>query len=80
MHDNPAARFGIGTPLQPGQPADLTVFDLHAESVIDPPQFLSKGKSTPFAGWRVQGRCRMTLVDGKMVWRDMEQEGQESAT
>ncbi len=80
MHDNPAARFGIGTPLQPGQPADLTVFDLHAESVIDPAQFLSKGKSTPFAGWRVQGRCRMTLVDGKMVWRDMEQEGQESAT
>lgn len=80
MHDNPAARFGIGTPLQPGQPADLTVFDLHAESVIDPAQFLSKGKSTPFAGWRVQGRCRMTLVDGKMVWRDVEQEGQESAT
>jgi dihydroorotase len=61
MHDNPSTRFGIGSPLEPGQPADLTVFDLDAESVIDPEMFLSKGHSTPFARWRVQGLCKLTL-------------------
>lgn len=70
MHDNPSARFGIGSPLEPGQPADLTVFDLEAESIINPETFLSKGRSTPFTGWKVQGRCKLTLVDGVVAWKE----------
>ena len=72
MHDNPAARFGIGSPLEVGQPADLTVFDLNAVSEIDPETFLSMGHSTPFTGWKVQGRCKLTMVGGDVVWADPE--------
>ena len=72
MHDNPAARFGIGSPLEVGQPADLTVFDLNTVSEIDPETFLSMGHSTPFTGWKVQGRCKLTMVGGDVVWADPE--------
>ena len=54
-----------------GMPADdssYTVFDLGAEYTIDPGQFLSKGKATPFEGWRVKGRCLKTVCNGKEVY------------
>lgn len=55
-----------------GMPADdssYTVFDLGAEYMIDPGQFLSKGKATPFEGWRVKGRCLKTVCNGKEVYK-----------
>ena len=70
MHDNPARRFGLGSPLAEGQRADLTVFDLDAEYTVDPAEFLSMGRATPFAGCRLFGRCRMTMVGGEIVWRE----------
>ncbi len=71
MSVNPARRFGAGcpSPLTEGRAADLTVFDLGEEYTIDPEQFRSKGRATPFAGQRVFGRCIMTMVKGKKVWQ-----------
>ncbi len=66
----PRVRFGVGTPLAEGQPADLAVFDLNEEYTIDPDTFASRGRATPFAGWKVQGRCKMTLVNGEIVWQE----------
>ena len=66
----PQARFGIGTPLEVGQPANLTVFDLNACYHIDPAEFQSMGRSTPFAGRRVFGRCKLTMVNGTIVWEE----------
>ena len=71
LHDRPAERFHIGTHLAAGQPADLTVFDLDREWVIDPDKFASKGRSTPFAGETVNGYCLMTMKKGHVVWQDL---------
>ncbi len=62
LSENPRKRFGI--------PAgnDFTVWDLNKEFVVDPDQFLSKGKATPFAGWKLFGECQMTICDGKVVY------------
>lgn len=69
MHTNPARRFGIGAPLEEGAPADLTVFDLDACYTIRPEDFLSQGKSSPFAGERVFGKCLLTLSGGEIAWQ-----------
>ena len=67
---NPASRFNINQPLEIGQPANLTVFDLDNPYVIDPGEFLSKGKSTPFASKSVYGKCLLTIAMGKIAWQD----------
>ena len=46
----------------------FTVFDLGDEYEINPEDFVSMGKSTPFDGWRVCGRCLATVYDGKVVY------------
>ena len=66
----PGRLFGLGTTISPGKPADIAVFDLQEKYKIDPDTFLSKGRSTPFAGWDVQGRNIMTIVDGRIVYKD----------
>ena len=60
---NPRNRFGI--PLG----CDFSVWDLDAESAVDPADFLSMGKATPFTGWKVKGKCVATICDGKIVYR-----------
>ena len=62
MSTLPRERFGIGT--DPG----FTIFDVGEEYEIDPEQFLSMGRSTPFKGWRVKGRCLATVVDGRCAY------------
>ena len=64
MSKNPRKRFNIDT--DPG----FTVFDLGEEYEIDPDEFISMGKSTPFKGMRVYGRCLATIYDGKAVYLD----------
>ena len=61
----PAERFGIEHGIAVGMPADLTVYDLDSEYIIDPDTFASKGRFTPFEGRRVFGKCIATYVDGK---------------
>ena len=60
---NPRERFGI--PMG----NDFSVWDLNAEYAIDPAEFLSMGKATPLAGWKVFGRCMATVCDGKVVYK-----------
>ena len=59
---NPRNRFGI--PMG----NDFSVWDLNAQYQIDPGDFLSQGKATPFEGWQVFGRCMATFWDGKPVY------------
>ena len=59
----PRKRFGI--PLNEG---DYSIWDLEAEYEIDPETFVSKGHATPFAGWKVFGRCLKTVCGGKTVF------------
>lgn len=66
----PRRRFSLGGELAAGAAADLTVFDLDRDYEISPAEFLSAGRATPFEGWRVSGRCAMTLVGGETVYRD----------
>ena len=62
----PYRRFGIP------ENGDFTVFDLGCEYRIDPKDFLSMGKSTPFEGWKVYGKCMMTVCSGKVAYKDGE--------
>ena len=48
---------------------DYSVWDLSAQEVIDPEAFLSMGHATPFEGWKVSGRCVLTVCDGSVVYR-----------
>ena len=56
--------------LAEGRPADVTVIDPNAEYVIDKNKFYSKSRNTPFDGRKVKGRVAMTVVGGKIVFRD----------
>lgn len=72
MADNPRRLFGLEPALEEGALADLVVMDLDAEYEIDPQEFLSKGRATPFAGWKVRGRTMLTLVGGEVAYRNEE--------
>jgi len=58
---------GKGT-LALGAVADVTVIDPLAQWTIDPGQFKSKGRNTPFGGWKVKGRAKATVVGGRVVY------------
>lgn len=58
--------------LREGAVADLVIFDPKAEYRIDPQDFLSKGKSTPFKGRKVRGKVIYTLSEGRIVYQDKE--------
>ena len=62
---NPRKRFNI--PLG----NDFSIWDLEASYTVDPADFLSMGKATPFAGWTVQGKCMATVCDGKIVYNSL---------
>ena len=68
--DNPRRIFRLGGALRKGERADIAVFDVREPYKVDSQRFLSKGKSTPFEGMEVYGRCVMTLYNGKMVWKE----------
>ena len=64
----PARRFGLQSGLEAGKPADFLIFDPDEEWVVDPNDFASMGRATPFAGERVTGRVKMTVCKGEIVW------------
>lgn len=70
MSINPKRRFGIKGGIIVGDRADLTVYDLNETYNINPEDFLSKGKSTPFENMTVNGKCVMTMFGGKIVWQE----------
>ncbi len=67
LSTQPARVLGLkkGT-LQPGADADVTLIDPELEWTVDPQQFLSKSRNTPFAGWKVRGRATRVLVGGQV--------------
>jgi len=68
MSTAPARAFNLpGGSLQRGAVADVTIFDPAWEWTVDPAQFLSKSRNTPFAGRTVRGRSVWTVVDGRVV-------------
>ena len=69
MSINPAKRFSFNSSLENGMPADFTVFDLDKKYIINPDDFLSKGRATPFEGYEVYGECLMTVCNGKIAWK-----------
>lgn len=72
MAEAPRRIFALGGGLAAGEKADIAVFDLDNEFTVDPATFLSKGRSTPFEGWRLHGQTILTLVDGRTAYRNDE--------
>jgi dihydroorotase len=65
----PARLFGLpGGTLTKGTIADVTVFDPGAEWEVDASKFLTKGRNTPYAGMRLKGRAKCTIVGGRLVY------------
>ena len=70
MSVKPGKRFGIGSSLEEGAVADLTVFDLNESYTVDPKDFQTMGKSSPFTGRTVFGKCLLTLSAGEIAWQE----------
>ena len=64
MSVNPRNRFNIPV----GN--DFTVWNLDKAYTVDPNEFRSMGRATPFTGWQLQGKCMLTVCDGKLVYKD----------
>ena len=62
--DNPRNRFHLPLGL------DFSVWDLNTAYTVDPEEFQSMGRATPFTGMELYGRCLLTVCDGKIVWQE----------
>ncbi len=71
MADNPRKRFSLGTADVTEE--EYTVWDLSDKYRIDPETFRTMGRSTPFAGMEVFGRCIATVYNGECVWNASRQ-------
>jgi dihydroorotase len=73
----PARHFGLqGGVIRPGGCADLTAVDLAQERVVDPHRFRSKGRNTPFTGWRLRGWPVLTVCEGRVTFSELESAAQ----
>lgn len=71
MSYNPAKILGLKKGvIEVGACADLVVFDADCTWEIDPSEFFSKGKNTPFTGQTVSGKVLATIVDGEIAYED----------
>ena len=73
MYVNPRRRFGFDTAaireeLAKEKPT-FAIWALDEEYHINPEEFYTKGRSCPFEGWHVKGRCLATVINGKLVWK-----------
>ncbi len=70
LTNKPAETFKLDTgTLTVGKVADIVIVDLEDNETINPENFLSKGRNTPFAGYVCQGWPVTTIVAGKIAWR-----------
>jgi dihydroorotase len=68
---NPARVLALpGGTLAPGSPADVTVLDLAKKRQVDPTRFESRSRNTPFGGWILKGWPAMTIVAGRVAWKE----------
>jgi dihydroorotase len=69
MSTVPARIFGLpGGTLAAGSPADVTIFDPAERWTVDPKEFFSKSRNTPFRGRQLTGRARVTIVRGQVAY------------
>ena len=69
--ESPRRIFGLpAVSLEPGQPADLVLFDPAARWTVDRQRFFSQGRNTPFHGWRLSGRVLLTVCGGAITHED----------
>ncbi len=69
MSCGPARAFRLpGGTLAEGSPADVTVFDPNEKWTVDAKAFRSKSRNTPFGGWELTGRPKLTIVSGRVVF------------
>ena len=69
----PAKAFSLSKgSLAPGADADVVIVDPQETWGIDPSRFRSKSRNTPFAGWKVKGRVKTTLLSGRVVYESSE--------
>lgn len=73
MTKTPAEVFHLpwGT-LAEGAAADIAVIDIETEKEVDPAAFASKGRNTPFTGWKLKGWPVLTMLEGRIVWQSEE--------
>ena len=64
MVTNPRKRFNLPLGM------DFSIWDLEQTYEVDPTEFVSQGKATTFEGWTVCGRCKATVCDGRVVYRE----------
>ncbi|GAA4857590.1 dihydroorotase [Paenibacillus vulneris] len=71
MTSLPAQVFGLpyGT-LEVGKEADIAIIDLETEKEVSPEEFASKGRNTPFTGWKLKGWPTLTMFGGKVVYTE----------
>jgi dihydroorotase len=64
--------LGHGLPITAGNPANLCVLDPSEQWVVDPDRLASKSRNSPFAGWKLSGRVRHTVLRGQPTVLDHE--------
>ena len=71
MTTAPARAFSLpGGTLAAGSAADVTLIDPARKWAVEPSRFLSKSRNTPFTDFELTGKAVMTIVGGRIVWRD----------
>ena len=73
MSVNPSKRFGIENEIKDGERASITVFDLDSEYIVNPDEFLSKGRATPFENMKLSAKNLMTICNGELVYKNFEE-------
>jgi dihydroorotase len=68
---NPAKILGLTAGrLNIGNSADIVIFDPNEKWVVNPSEFKSKARNTPFAGMELYGKVKYTIVQGKIVFEE----------
>lgn len=70
MANNPGTVFKLGGELKSGNFADITIFDPNKKWAVNPNEFYSMGRNTPFKGWNLEGEVVHTIVKGEFALKD----------
>ena len=68
---NPRKIFGLESGIQIGKPADITIVDPKTKWVVNPEEFISMGKATPFAGKTLTGKVIATIYNGDFAYSEL---------
>lgn len=71
MSINPRKIFGLESGIQIGKPADITIVDPKTKWVVNPEEFISMGKATPFAGKTLTGKVIATIYNGDFAYSEL---------